>query len=69
MLRVDREGVPAVVQKIRYVFQGYYFELTRFDGDLVRLDASPYHVNWLDRNPQIPDGTFFSVEAHYLASL
>lgn len=51
LLKVDAEGVPLLVQHIRYIFSSYYLELTFFDGRKVQCEPG-----WLLRyEPEISD--------------
>ena len=38
MLKVDREDMPRIIQRIRFIYSSYYIEITLFNGKKVLID-------------------------------
>lgn len=49
--RVDEDGVPCVVQDVRYSYAWYAFVVFLFDGNSFMVEASPFGVSLEDTNP------------------
>lgn len=65
MIRCDRQGVPKIVQEVKYDFGGFWFRFTLFDGTRAKIDAG--YVRGMDIAVREPwNEQFEQAESIYL---
>ena len=38
MIKVDKEGIPKIIQKVKYIYENYTFKLTLFNDKTLYID-------------------------------
>lgn len=68
MIRCDTEGVPRLVQNIKYHFGGFYFVFTLFTGVRLLMDAGFVKGMGIMTEPEeVTDEQFFQAEIKFLS--
>lgn len=64
MLRVDKEGIPCLVQFIKYWYNMACFELHLLNGSIFFVDGDIVHMGLLQHIPS--DEQYWDIETWYL---